>query len=53
MQSSLVGIEVENGGVLMKFVQTSAETGGALHAQELAILRTRSRPRAIVTRSKT
>jgi mannose-6-phosphate isomerase-like protein (cupin superfamily) len=34
MQSSLVGIEVENGGVLMKFVQTSAETGGALHAQE-------------------
>lgn len=34
MSSSLVGIELENGGVLMKFVQTSAETGGALHQQE-------------------
>jgi mannose-6-phosphate isomerase-like protein (cupin superfamily) len=34
MQRSLVGIELENGGVLMKFVQTSAETGGALHVQE-------------------
>jgi len=34
MQRSLVGVEIENGGVLMKFVQTSAETGGALHLQE-------------------
>ena len=34
MQRSLVGIEIENGGVLMKFVQTSAETNGALHLQE-------------------
>jgi mannose-6-phosphate isomerase-like protein (cupin superfamily) len=31
---SLVGIELDNGGVLMRFVQTTAETGGALHAQE-------------------
>jgi mannose-6-phosphate isomerase-like protein (cupin superfamily) len=32
--SSLVGVELENGGVLLKFVQTAAETAGALHAQE-------------------
>jgi mannose-6-phosphate isomerase-like protein (cupin superfamily) len=32
--NSLVGIEIENGGLVMKFVQTAAETGGALHAQE-------------------
>lgn len=31
---SLVGVELENGGVLLKFVQTGAETGGALHVQE-------------------
>ncbi|HKU38556.1 MAG TPA: cupin domain-containing protein [Polyangiales bacterium] len=31
---SLVGIQLDNGGVLLKFVQTSAETGGALHVQE-------------------
>jgi mannose-6-phosphate isomerase-like protein (cupin superfamily) len=32
--SSLIGIEIESGGVLIKFVQTAAETAGALHAQE-------------------
>jgi mannose-6-phosphate isomerase-like protein (cupin superfamily) len=32
--ASLAGIELENGGVLLKFVQTAAETQGALHAQE-------------------
>ncbi len=31
---SLVGIELDNGDVVMKFVQTAAETGGALHAQQ-------------------
>lgn len=31
---SLVGIELENGGVLLKFTHTAAETAGALHAQE-------------------
>lgn len=31
---SLVGMEIENGGVLMKFTQTAFETKGALHAQE-------------------
>jgi mannose-6-phosphate isomerase-like protein (cupin superfamily) len=31
---SLVGIEVDTGDVLLRFVQTAAETGGALHAQE-------------------
>jgi len=31
---SLVGVELENGGILLKFVQTAAETGGALHVQE-------------------
>jgi mannose-6-phosphate isomerase-like protein (cupin superfamily) len=34
MVQSLVGIELENGGVLVRFVQTATETGGALHAQE-------------------
>ncbi|MBA3465521.1 MAG: cupin domain-containing protein [Deltaproteobacteria bacterium] len=31
---SLVGLELENGGVLLKFVETSAENGGARHVQE-------------------
>jgi quercetin dioxygenase-like cupin family protein len=31
---SLVGLELDNGDVLIKFVETAAETGGALHAQE-------------------
>jgi mannose-6-phosphate isomerase-like protein (cupin superfamily) len=31
---SLVGLELDNGGVLLKFVKTAAETGGALHVQE-------------------
>lgn len=34
MAQSLVGIELDNGGVLVRFVKTAAETGGALHAQE-------------------
>ena len=34
MTNSLVGVELETGGVLIKFVQTAAETNGALHAQE-------------------
>src|SRR5581483_2655474 len=34
MQQSLLGIELETGGVLLKYVQTAAETNGALHAQE-------------------
>jgi mannose-6-phosphate isomerase-like protein (cupin superfamily) len=34
MSKSLIGIELENGGVLMKFVQTGSETGGAVHVQE-------------------
>lgn len=32
--ASLVGIELENGGVLLKFTETAAETGGARHVQE-------------------
>ena len=31
---SLVGIELENGGVLLKFIETAAESGGARHVQE-------------------
>lgn len=31
---SLVGIELENGGILLKFVETAAESGGARHVQE-------------------
>lgn len=31
---SLVGLELDNGDILLKFVETAAETGGALHAQE-------------------
>jgi mannose-6-phosphate isomerase-like protein (cupin superfamily) len=34
MPESLVGIELDNGGVLLKFVKTAAETAGALHVQE-------------------
>lgn len=34
MTTSLIGIELDNGGVVIKFVQTAAESGGALHAQE-------------------
>lgn len=34
MTTSLAGIELETGGLLLKFLQTRAETGGALHAQE-------------------
>jgi hypothetical protein len=33
MSASLVGVELENGGVLIKFVQTAVETGGAVHVQ--------------------
>lgn len=31
---SLVGLVLDSGDVLIKFVETGAETGGALHAQE-------------------
>jgi mannose-6-phosphate isomerase-like protein (cupin superfamily) len=34
MRESLVGIEIDNGGVVMKFVKTARETDGALHVQE-------------------
>ena len=34
MTDSLIGIELDNGGVLLKFLQTGAETGGALHLQQ-------------------
>ncbi len=34
MTPSLIGIELEVGGVLLKFVQTAAETEGRLHVQE-------------------
>jgi quercetin dioxygenase-like cupin family protein len=32
--TSLVGLVLDSGDVLIKFVETAAETGGALHAQE-------------------
>lgn len=32
--ASLVGIELHNGGVLLEFVQTGAETDGAVHVQK-------------------
>jgi quercetin dioxygenase-like cupin family protein len=31
---SLVGLELDDGNVLLKFVETGAETGGAVHVQE-------------------
>lgn len=34
MANSLIGVELDNGDVLLKFVQTAAETDGALHVQE-------------------
>jgi hypothetical protein len=34
MTPSLLGLVLDSGDVLIKFVQTAAETGGALHAQE-------------------
>jgi mannose-6-phosphate isomerase-like protein (cupin superfamily) len=34
MANSLIGVELENGGVLLKFVKTAAESGGAVHVQE-------------------
>ena len=34
MAESLVGIELDNGGVLIRYVKTSLETGGAAHVQE-------------------
>jgi quercetin dioxygenase-like cupin family protein len=43
MSKSLVGIELDNGGVLIRFVETAHETAGALHAQE-ARYAPRSRP---------
>lgn len=43
MSQSLLGIEIDNGDVLLKFVQTAAETEGQLHAQEARYV-PRSRP---------
>jgi mannose-6-phosphate isomerase-like protein (cupin superfamily) len=40
---SLVGLVLDDGNVLLKFVTTAAESGGALHAQE-ARYAPRSRP---------
>lgn len=34
MANSLLGIELETGGVLIKFVKTAAETDGSLHVQQ-------------------
>lgn len=34
MSGSLVGLELETGGVLLKFTRTAAESGGELHVQE-------------------
>src|SRR4051812_31643720 len=31
---SLVGVELENGGVLLRFTETAAESGGARHVQQ-------------------
>ena len=34
MPQSLVGLALETGGVLIKFTQTTVESGGAVHVQE-------------------
>ncbi len=34
MATSLLGVELDNGGVLLKFIETGAENGGARHVQE-------------------
>lgn len=34
MTQSLIGIELETGGVLIKFTRTAAESGGQIHVQE-------------------
>ncbi|HVU05190.1 MAG TPA: cupin domain-containing protein [Polyangiaceae bacterium] len=34
MPDSLVGLELDNGGVVFKFLKTAKETNGELHAQE-------------------
>lgn len=47
---SLVGVELENGGVLIKFVPTGAETGGALHVQEARYPPRLARPSPLVQR---
>jgi quercetin dioxygenase-like cupin family protein len=44
MGASLVGVELDNGGVLVKFLQTAAETNGALHVQEARYAPHSSRP---------
>jgi quercetin dioxygenase-like cupin family protein len=41
---SLVGLELDNGDILLKFVETGAETGGALHVQEARYRPTSSPP---------
>ena len=35
MPASLLGIELDNGAVLLRFVETAAENGGARHVQEV------------------
>jgi mannose-6-phosphate isomerase-like protein (cupin superfamily) len=44
MAESLIGIELDNGGLLVRYVKTAAETSGALHAQEARYLARSSRP---------
>jgi quercetin dioxygenase-like cupin family protein len=41
---SLVGLELDNGDILLKFVETASETGGALHVQEARYRPTSSPP---------
>src|SRR5688572_114398 len=43
MSHSLLGLELDSGDVLLRFVQTARETDGALHAQEARYV-PRSRP---------
>ena len=44
MTRSLVGIELETGGVLLKYVKTAAESGGAVHVQEARYPPSSTRP---------
>jgi mannose-6-phosphate isomerase-like protein (cupin superfamily) len=44
MAESLVGIELDNGGMLVRYVKTAVETGGVLHAQEARYPARSSRP---------
>jgi mannose-6-phosphate isomerase-like protein (cupin superfamily) len=44
MAKSLIGIELDNGSMLVRYVKTAAETAGALHAQEARYLARSPRP---------